>query len=148
MPFGSRQEDFIRFSPYISRVAILVMWSGPVERTFIPPCKEGSTWNLASIGPVVSEEKMFENVDIHTHGRQRPSYTMSSPVSLRLRWAKLKFFPNIRVSQIYSCHNKQMSHDMTKPKKWVCAQRRLRSAWASAKSDQSLRCPHEESLGP
>ena len=27
-------------------------------------------------------------------------------------------------------------------------QRRLRSAWASAQSDQSLRCPHEESLGP
>ena len=28
----------------------------------------------------------------------------------------------------------------------VCAQRSLRSAWASAQSDQSLRCPHEESL--
>ena len=28
------------------------------------------------------------------------------------------------------------------------AQRRLRPAWASAQSDQSLRCPHEESLGP
>ena len=38
--------------------------------------------------------------------------------------------------------------DMTKPTKCVCAQRRLRSAWASAQSDQSLRCPHEESLGP
>ena len=34
-----------------------------------------------------------------------------------------------------------MSHDMTKSTKWVCAQRRLRSAWASAQSDQSLRCP-------
>ena len=30
----------------------------------------------------------------------------------------------------------------------MCAQRRLRAAWASAQSDQSLRCPHEESLGP
>ena len=28
------------------------------------------------------------------------------------------------------------------------AQRRLRSAWPSAQSDQSLRCPHEETLGP
>ena len=28
------------------------------------------------------------------------------------------------------------------------AQRQLRSAWASAQSDQSLRCPHEETLGP
>ena len=41
-----------------------------------------------------------------------------------------------------------MSRDMTKATKWLCAQRRLRSAWASAQSDQSLRCPHEESLGP
>ena len=33
-----------------------------------------------------------------------------------------------------------MSHDMTKPTKWLCAQRRLRSVWASAQSDQSLHC--------
>ena len=33
-----------------------------------------------------------------------------------------------------------MSHDMTKPTKWVCAQRRLGSAWASTQSDQSLLC--------
>ena len=30
----------------------------------------------------------------------------------------------------------------------MCAQRRLRSACASAQSDRSLRCPHEETLGP
>ena len=30
----------------------------------------------------------------------------------------------------------------------LCAQRRLRSALASALSDQSLRCPHEKTLGP
>ena len=41
-----------------------------------------------------------------------------------------------------------MSRNMTKPAKWGCAQRRLISAWACAQSDQSLRCPHEESLGP
>ena len=29
----------------------------------------------------------------------------------------------------------------------MCAQRRLRSAWASTQSDQSLHCRHEESLG-
>ena len=33
-----------------------------------------------------------------------------------------------------------LSRDMTKPTKWLCAQRRLRSAWASVQSDQSLRC--------
>ena len=41
-----------------------------------------------------------------------------------------------------------MSHDMTEPTKWLCAQRRLRSAWASAQSDQSLRCALMGSLGP
>ena len=41
-----------------------------------------------------------------------------------------------------------MSRNMTKPTKWLCAQQRLRSAWASAQFDQSLCCPHEESLGP
>ena len=30
----------------------------------------------------------------------------------------------------------------------LCAQRRLRSAWASAQSDHRLGCPHEEALGP
>ena len=34
----------------------------------------------------------------------------------------------------------QMRRNMTKPTKWVCAQWRLRSALASAQSDQSLRC--------
>ena len=29
---------------------------------------------------------------------------------------------------------------MTKPTKWMCTQRRLRSGWASAQSDQSLQC--------
>ena len=37
---------------------------------------------------------------------------------------------------------------MTTPTKWLCAQRRLRSAWASAQSVQSLRCAHEETLCP
>ena len=37
---------------------------------------------------------------------------------------------------------------MTKPTKWACAQRKLRSALASAQSDQSLRCINEESLDP
>ena len=38
-----------------------------------------------------------------------------------------------RVKQYMSCL-------MTKQRKWLCAQRRLRSARASAQSDQSLRC--------
>ena len=41
-----------------------------------------------------------------------------------------------------------VSRDVIKPTKWLCAQRRLRSAWASAQSDKSIRSPHEETLGP
>ena len=45
-------------------------------------------------------------------------------------------------------NRRHLSQDMTKPTKWVYAQRRLRSAWASAQSDLSLLCPLEEGLGP
>ena len=40
--------------------AIVVMWPGPFEQIFIPPSHGYSIWHLASIGPVVSEEKMFK----------------------------------------------------------------------------------------
>ena len=35
-----------------------------------------------------------------------------------------------------------------KTNKMACAPSEDRSAWASAQSDQSLRCPHVETLGP
>ena len=54
---------------------ILVMWPGPFEQTFVLPSQGGSIWNLASIGSVVSEEKMFENVDIHTTYIHTYTYT-------------------------------------------------------------------------
>ena len=37
---------------------------------------------------------------------------------------------------------------MTKPTKCVCAQQRLRSAWASAQSDQSSLCAQWVAKGP
>ena len=40
----------------------------------------------------------------------------------------------------YKDHGNHFSCDMTKPTKWLCAQQRLRSAWASTQSDQSLHC--------
>ena len=39
---------------------ILVKWPGPFEQIFVPPSHRDSIWNLASICPVVSEEKMFK----------------------------------------------------------------------------------------
>ena len=46
---------------------------------------------------------------------------------------------NLQIPRVHD-----MSHLMTKPTKWLCAKRRLRSAWTSTQSGQSLRCPHEE----
>ena len=37
-------------------------------------------------------------------------------------------------------YQNNLSHLTTKPTKWLCTQRRLRSAWASAQSDQSSLC--------
>ena len=51
---------------------------------------------------------------------------------------------------IYNALKKERKKERRKRQKenGMCAQRRLRSAWESAQSDQSFRCPHEESLGP
>ena len=52
--------------------AILVMW--PFEQIFVPPSNGDSIWNMASIGPVVSEEKMFKECGWQTtDGQQKPS---------------------------------------------------------------------------
>ena len=44
---------------------------------------------------------------------------------------------NVDTDQTSFCY---VSCLMTKPTKWLCTQRRLRSAWASAQSDQSSLC--------
>ena len=67
--FGSREEDFFkRFLPYMGMTAILVMWPGPFEQTFILPSHGGSAWNLASISQAISKEKKFENVNLSDLG--------------------------------------------------------------------------------
>ena len=43
--------------------AMLVMWPRSFEQLFFPKGPGGCIWNLVAIGPVVSEEKLFEIVD-------------------------------------------------------------------------------------
>ena len=43
--------------------AILFIKPGPFVQTSVPPSQGDSTYNLASIGQAVSEERMFENAD-------------------------------------------------------------------------------------
>ena len=44
------------------------MWPRCGKQTFVPPAHEGSIWNLALIGPVVSEEKTFDECGQQTDG--------------------------------------------------------------------------------
>ena len=43
-PLGSREEDFLRFLPYMGMAAILVMWPGLFEQAFIP---QWPTWEYS-----------------------------------------------------------------------------------------------------
>ena len=93
MPFVSGEEDFLKFLLYMGMAAILVMWPGLFEQTFVPLSHGGSIWNLTLIGTAVSEGKMFKACgrrrDRRTDdARRRPTYHISSPVSLRFRCAK------------------------------------------------------------
>ena len=94
-PFGSREEDCLRFLPYMGIAAILVMWPGPFEQNFVPPSHGSSIWNLTLIGPVVSEKQMFkvcgrwttmtmsDNVQ-HSSGKQGYAKFLNSTVDPRV----------------------------------------------------------------
>ena len=59
-----------------------------------PPTQWCFRWNLVVINPFISEIFMFESLKVWTHGRTHAHrldwYTISSLLSLRLRWAKKK----------------------------------------------------------
>ena len=66
-------------------------------------------------------------------------HVASDKCEFGVKWGMLIFCFNsiVYINQINDTNIsrmvKYMSRDMTKPTKWVCAQRRLRSAWASAR---------------
>ena len=66
----------------------VLIWLGQKTILFVTPAYRCCMWNMARISFMASEE-MFENVDDADDGQRRmPSYTISSPMRLRLRWAK------------------------------------------------------------
>ena len=98
-PAVPEKKIFEGFLPYMGMVAILVMWPGSHMQTFVPPSHGGATWNLTSIGPVVQEEKVFENVNTR-HTDKQPCHMISSPMSLRLRWAKKSYCISANTMQL------------------------------------------------
>ena len=59
-PIGSEKNIFKVFLPYLGMTGVLVIWPGSFEHTFVTPSQVCSMWDLTLIGPIVSEEKMFE----------------------------------------------------------------------------------------
>ena len=54
----------------------------------------------------------------------------------------------LTVTRLYKLHGTlKWATSWQNQQNGICGQRRLRLAWASAQSDQNLRCPHEEKLG-
>ena len=52
----------------MNMAATLVMWPGPFEQAFVILPQGGSTWNLASVGLMVIEEKKFKNIESERFG--------------------------------------------------------------------------------
>ena len=103
-------------------------------------------WRTNENYPSVTDHKIaFLSVFLSFGKRSMFKFRIETVDRIRFRSS----FRSIAI-ELNMTHDRQsdMSRDMTKPTKWLRVQRRLRSAWASAQSDRSLRCPHEESLVP
>ena len=76
------------------------------------------------------------------------SESMSSSWSFKKIWQKHEAMDVSKTKTSFSGSNDIWDAAWQNQQSDLCAQRRLWSAWAFAQSDQSLRCPHEETLGP
>ena len=73
--------------------AILVMWPGSFEQTFVPPSIGGSIWKLTDWPRDFWGENVWRVWTTTTDGRRRPAYPLL-PMSLGLRCAKNGYAPD------------------------------------------------------
>ena len=88
---------------------------------------------------IVFEEFLFDANEIHSVANNR--YLVSYGMSIN---SKLSTSHHLNWFSVMSA----LDLLMTKPTKCHVRPAKTQSAWVSAQSDQSLPCPHEESLGP
>ena len=123
-----KKKIFEGVLPYMGMAAILVMWPGPREQTFVPPSHGGSTWNLASIGPAVLE-KMFENIDrqIDIQTTALPYDKLTNEPSAQVSYNRLpnQYGKRSRLSLFGCCrrHMQSAKTDQTARLIWVFAGR-------------------------
>ena len=87
---------------------------------------------LSSAGKILKIRTLEEKKCVY-HSKIWQIWISYSYVSKWCRWNGEQYLPWSDYSLSGSCLT-------TKQTKWLCAQQRLRSAWASAQSDQSLHC--------
>ena len=95
---------------------------------------------LDSTLPLLAKSKILNRL----WADQFESYLVTDPLKTGFLVTWLSYHKNMLESlsgHIWALSREKQQNDL-------CTQWRLRSAWASAQSDQSLRCPHKETLGP
>ena len=105
-------------------------------------------WSKSSLG--AQSFCWFCHEAVHLISRNGSLKELLLPYKSEKNWQQKKKccnYPRIWTVLVWFSHTVKcpegaddMSRNMTKPTMWLCAQRRLRSAWASTQSDQSLRC--------
>ena len=68
----------------------VLIWLEQKSQLFVPPAYRCYMWNMEIIGFTASERMSFEKVDRRRttmDGQRMPAYTISSPMSFRLKWA-------------------------------------------------------------
>ena len=83
------EEIFKGFLPYMGMVASFCMWPACVEQTFVLSNYWGAIWNLALIGPVVSEKKKLEDFPYMSLCKTNYSYDWASFEPRALIWTIL-----------------------------------------------------------
>ena len=114
-------EDWWQQKEMVFNMKDLFRWY--VENRYLGDCKLRVFWNLRYIYYSKFAKDHFFNV-----------------MSALLWWTYFEIF-DILAFDIWATARQNQQNDLY-------AQRKLRSAWASAQSDQTLCCLHEETLGP
>ena len=111
-----------------------------VNGTIVTDCRQSWCWY-----PLARTTSSFACVVIDRLGRQYWLETVSKHRSIHFANQSIRLYI---LAQSDFGSDRLWAASWQKKQNGMCAQRRLRSAWASAQSDHSLRCPHEESSGP
>ena len=100
-------------------------------------------FTFATMHTTDADVTFYDGPGMHTVKAAKQVYSSMWIALLKHRFVLVKTWLLIACSTGFYAimyYTIELLNKMTKPTKWLCAQRRLRSAWASAQSDQSLCC--------